>query len=145
MTGQERILCAMRGETPDRIPWAPNLNQWFYGNKFNNTLPNDLDGCTTPTEAIQWLGGEVLTRWDGQIKGRGFPGLHTQFSTCRLSLEYEGEAPEEKLITAFNDYTEGTKIHRKLSVKKRSRKLLRFAKKQSRIKTLPKQIKYATN
>lgn len=114
MTGQERILCAMRGETPDRIPWAPNLNQWFYGNKFNNTLPDDLDGCTTPTEAIQWLGGEVLTRWDGQIKGRGFPGLHTQFSTCRLSLEYEGKAPEEKLITAFNDYTEGTKIHRKL-------------------------------
>ena len=74
MTGKERINCAMEGQPSDVVPWVPNINQWFYANQFNGTLPDDLCDCRTPIEAVQWLGGEIVTRWDGQIKGRGFPG-----------------------------------------------------------------------
>ena len=114
MTGKQRVLCAMEGETPDRTPWSPNLNQWFYANQYNKTMPDELEGCQNPVEALQHLGGEVMTRWDGQIKGRGFPGLNTRFSACKLTIEFEGEAPEYPIVTAFNDYTGGTKVHRKL-------------------------------
>lgn len=34
MTGQERILAAMEGRPSDQVAWAPNINQWFYANKF---------------------------------------------------------------------------------------------------------------
>ena len=114
MTGKERILCAMRGERPDTIPWAPNINQWFYANLFQKNLPAELAACKTPIEVKQLLGAEILTRWDGQIKGRGFPGELTRFRTCKLKVEFEGEPPPYPLITAFNTYTAGTKIHRSL-------------------------------
>lgn len=114
MTGKERIDCVMAGARPDVVPWAPNINQWFYANQYNGTLPDDLRNCRTPIEAVQWLGGEIITRWDGQIKGRGFPGEHVRFRNCTLTTEFEGEPPPYPLITAFNTYTGGTKIHRKL-------------------------------
>lgn len=112
MTGQERILAAMEGRPSDQVAWAPNINQWFYANKFLKTLDDEIKHCATPIDVLKHLGAEVLTRWDGQIKGRGFPGEHTVFRTCKLRIEWEGEQPPYPLITAFNTYTKGTKIHR---------------------------------
>lgn len=114
MTGQERILCALRGERPDTVPWAPNIQQWFYANKLHGTLPDDVAHCRNPIEVLQWLGAEVITRWDGQIKGRGFPGENTRFSACKLTVEFDGPAPADPQVTAFNTYTKGNRIHRTL-------------------------------
>jgi hypothetical protein len=114
MTGKERLLCAMRGERPDTVPWAPNLHQWFYVNRLLGTLPGELRGCDSPLDVLRHLGAEILTRWDGQLKGRGFPGEHARFRACRLTADWEGPRPDRPLVTAFHTWTDGTVLHRRL-------------------------------
>ena len=39
MTHKERVLMAIRGEMPDRIPFAPRLDLWHSANRSTGTLP----------------------------------------------------------------------------------------------------------
>ena len=39
MTDKQRMLTAMRGGMPDKIPFAPRLDLWFAANKAKGTLP----------------------------------------------------------------------------------------------------------
>jgi corrinoid protein of di/trimethylamine methyltransferase len=39
MTKKERILMAMRGETPDRLPYTPRFDLWYNSNSYRGTLP----------------------------------------------------------------------------------------------------------
>ena len=39
MTHRQRILMAVRGEMPDRIPYAPRIDLWHNANSLNDTLP----------------------------------------------------------------------------------------------------------
>jgi len=114
MTGNERLLCAMNGERPDTVPWAPNLHQWFYVNRLRVTLPDDLRHCASPLDVLRHLGAEILTRWDGQVKGRGFPGENARFAACRMTVAWDGPRPDRPLVTAFNTYTGGTVLRRRL-------------------------------
>jgi hypothetical protein len=114
MTGQERLLCALNGERPDTVPWAPNLHQWFYANRLRGTLPDELRGCGSPLDVLRRLGAEILTRWEGQVKGRGFPGERARFRACRLAVDWEGPRPDRPFVTAFNTYTGGTVLRRRL-------------------------------
>lgn len=36
---KQRMLMALRGEMPDRIPFAPRLDLWYVANRSSNTLP----------------------------------------------------------------------------------------------------------
>ncbi len=114
MTGKDRILSVMNGEYPDTIPFTPNINQWFYAQKLHGTLPDEIRSCRSPIDVLKRLGADIITRWDGQIKGRGFPGEHARFRACRLTVAFDGPAPAEPLVTAFNTYTRGTRITRRL-------------------------------
>ena len=38
-THRQRILTAVRGEMPDRIPYAPRIDLWHNANSLNGTLP----------------------------------------------------------------------------------------------------------
>jgi uroporphyrinogen-III decarboxylase len=42
MTDRERILAAIRGEVPDRMPWVPRLEFWYRGCKRLGKLPPEL-------------------------------------------------------------------------------------------------------
>jgi hypothetical protein len=42
MTNRERILAVLRGEIPDRIPWAPRLDFWLRARRRRGTLPAGL-------------------------------------------------------------------------------------------------------
>jgi len=42
MTHRERILAAIRGERPDRLPWVPRLEFWHRAAVRQGTLPPDL-------------------------------------------------------------------------------------------------------
>jgi uroporphyrinogen-III decarboxylase len=46
MTDRERILAALRGETPDRLPFVPRLEFWYRARRLNNSLPPDLASLT---------------------------------------------------------------------------------------------------
>src|ERR1039457_6184254 len=42
MTHRERILTAIRGEVPDRMPWVPRLEFWYRGCARQGTLPAEF-------------------------------------------------------------------------------------------------------
>jgi uroporphyrinogen-III decarboxylase len=44
MTDRERILAAIRGDFPDRVPFVPRLDFWFRARRYTNTLPPAMRG-----------------------------------------------------------------------------------------------------
>jgi corrinoid protein of di/trimethylamine methyltransferase len=44
MTKRERILMAMRGETPDMLPYTPRFDLWYNSNSYRGTLPKRHQG-----------------------------------------------------------------------------------------------------
>lgn len=42
MTHRERVLAAIRGEIPDRLPWIPRMEFWYRAQRRKGTLPPDL-------------------------------------------------------------------------------------------------------
>ncbi len=46
MTQKERILAAMRGETPDMLPYTPRFDLWYNSNAYRGTLPKRHQGRT---------------------------------------------------------------------------------------------------
>jgi uroporphyrinogen-III decarboxylase len=114
MTGRQRLHAALKGEPVDRVPFAINLWQWFYANQYWGRLPEEKRSLRTPIEFLIDLGADILTRWDGQIKGRSGLGEYVRFPNAEFTTQFSGEAPPYPLVTAFNCYTEGTRIHRQL-------------------------------
>jgi len=55
MTDRERILAAVRGEVPDRLPWVPRLEFWHRARLRDGTLPAELRPLTL-TEIADRLG-----------------------------------------------------------------------------------------
>ncbi len=106
MSGRERIMGMLRGEAVDRVPFAINAWHWFYFHQFHRTLPPEYGDCQTPIEFLRRLGADILTRWDGQIKGRAGLGKHVRFPNCRLTREEIGQPIERPATTAFNEYRE---------------------------------------
>ena len=89
MTGKERILNALSGEKPDRIPFVPNIWQWFYVNHYNDTLPDATGAAQSPVEVLRGMGADVFSKFDGEV---GKP----VFRTCRHTTVFEGQFPEGK-------------------------------------------------
>jgi uroporphyrinogen-III decarboxylase len=44
MTDRERILAAIRGAVPDRLPWVPRLDFWYRARRRNASLPSPFHG-----------------------------------------------------------------------------------------------------
>lgn len=44
MTHSERILAAIRGDTPDRLPWVPRLDFWLRAHTYLGNVPRELQG-----------------------------------------------------------------------------------------------------
>jgi len=55
MTHRERILAAIRGETPDRLPWVPRLEFWHRVALRHDALPTELRSLSL-TEITERLG-----------------------------------------------------------------------------------------
>ncbi|MBI4877538.1 MAG: hypothetical protein HY822_23150 [Acidobacteria bacterium] len=55
MNDRERILAAIRGEVPDRIPWVPRLEFWYRARLRRGNMPAGLGGLSLP-EVIARLG-----------------------------------------------------------------------------------------
>ena len=55
MTHRERMLAAIRGEMPDRIPFAPRLDLWYSANLQAGTLPEKYK-TSTPDEIARGQG-----------------------------------------------------------------------------------------
>jgi hypothetical protein len=84
MTGKERILAALAGEKPDRVPFVPNVWQWFDVNDFDGTLPVELQGAQNAVEALKRMGAEVFSKFDA-----GWPAP----ISLRFQLQYISPHP----------------------------------------------------
>jgi len=108
MTGRERIIAAFRGEPVDRVPFAPNIYQWFYYHYRNGTLPLDVAGAEHPFEVLRFLGADILARWDTQWATR------VVYNEGTYSEEYVGDTDWDRpMVTAFNIYPPHTTERRR--------------------------------
>jgi len=99
MNGRERILAAFHGEQPDVVPFAPNIYQWFYVNHRQGALPAELAHAEHPFDVLDYLGADILVRWDAQGLTRKI------FSVGEFLEEWGGEtAWDREMVTAFNIY-----------------------------------------
>lgn len=89
MTGKERIEAVLSGETPDQVPFAPNIGQWFSYHKVQQSLPDELADCEDEIDAMITLGADILSR-------------RCQ-SKCILTynedIEFDGSHTEEQQLT----------------------------------------------
>jgi hypothetical protein len=101
MTGKERILAALSGERPDRVPFVPNIFQWFYVNKYRGTLPEHLGWAQDPIDVLHDMGADIYSTHDGQVAKPLYPN-------CGHTVAFEGEVPTDKVLTSFTTFDGGT-------------------------------------
>ena len=100
MNGKERILTALSGGNPDRVPFVPNIWQWFHVNKSRGTLPDELQGAATPVEALRRLGAEVMSKFDGIC-------LIERLNRCQSSVTFEDDGGQRPAWTSFTTFEGG--------------------------------------
>jgi hypothetical protein len=97
MNGRERILAAFHGETPDQVPFAPNIYQWFYVNQQQGTLPEEVADARHPFDVLDVLDADILARWDAQRLTKKV------YAAGEFHEEWTGESDwDQELVTAFN-------------------------------------------
>ena len=55
MTERERVLAALRGDVPDRLPWVPRLEFWYRARLRNGTLPVEFQSLSL-SEIVDRMG-----------------------------------------------------------------------------------------
>ncbi len=94
MTHRERILAAIRGEVPDRLPWVPRLEFWYRARQRQGTLPPELRSLSL-TEMTERLGVGCYASVPDFTEGAGEMAMadrplglyHLQFIPYRMTLE----------------------------------------------------------
>ncbi len=82
MTGRERIMAVLKCQFPDRVPFSPNIGQWFDFHKNNGTLPEELQNCKDELDAMLALGCDIFSRRLGNF----VKTVHYEHETVTESL-----------------------------------------------------------
>ncbi len=85
MNGKERILTTLKGELADRVPFVPNIWQWFYVNEFKNTLPASLQTYDHPVRVLRAMGADIFSKFEGDVRT-------VSYRDCDYALETGGDA-----------------------------------------------------
>jgi len=104
MTGRLRLLNALAGGTPDRVPFVPNIWQWFHVNRARGTLPDELAGAASPVEALRRIGADVMSKFDGIC-------LVERLHRCQSSVSFEDDGGPKPQWTSFTSF-EGGNVRR---------------------------------
>ena len=119
MTFRERMLATMRGESVERIPWAPRLDLWYNANKRAGTLPREyadlkLTGITDALgvgyHAIVPHFKDLRDHADDVHRALGIYNLWTMpYTTVLDGVDYtvarDGDATRVEYRTPFGDIT----------------------------------------
>ncbi len=57
MTFKERMLCAIKGEWADQLPWVPRIDLWYNANRYRGTLPERFRKDVSLEEIADAIGG----------------------------------------------------------------------------------------
>lgn len=63
MTGRQRLLTVLRGGIPDRMPFVPLVNAYFW-----STLPPEWD-IDSPADCCRRIGADIAERWVPSVSG----------------------------------------------------------------------------
>jgi uroporphyrinogen-III decarboxylase len=92
MTERERLLAAIRGDIPDRLPWIPRLEFWHRARLRNGTLPSEFRSLSLPEIADRLGVGHYASVPDFTICPTEVPNPdHTIGIYNALALPYEVE------------------------------------------------------
>lgn len=61
-SGCDALRNILERRPPARIAYAPNYWQWFAHHREHGTLPDDVRGCATLTDLLEWLDVDVFSR-----------------------------------------------------------------------------------
>lgn len=78
MTSRDRLLKILRGESPDRVPFSPNIGQWFDCHKARGMLPPELADCKDETDAMLAMGCDIFSRRVGGAVRAKREGVETR-------------------------------------------------------------------
>lgn len=87
MTPKERILATLRGESVDQLPFTPRVDNWFYAQQANGTLPEQYKNATLQ-ELTDDLGlgyHSIIPNFKGWRKG-GYEDLHVGLGIYDLEM-----------------------------------------------------------
>lgn len=84
MQGKERILTTLAGELADRVPFVPNIWQWFYVNEFKGTLPASLKPYKHPVQVLRAMGADIFSKFEGDVRT-------VSYRDCDYTLETGGD------------------------------------------------------
>jgi len=56
------LLRVLRGEVPDRVPFSPNIWQWYEYQKLHGLLPEELSSCKSQMDIQKLLGVDIFSR-----------------------------------------------------------------------------------
>ena len=87
MTQKERILATLRGEPTDQLPFVPRIDNWFYAQKANGTLPDQFKNATL-REMVDELGigyHSIIPNFGGYRKD-GYRDLHVGLGIYDLEM-----------------------------------------------------------
>ena len=103
MNSRNRIIKVLQGEVPDRVPFSPNIWQWFNHHKFHGTLPSELSGCETLADAHLAMGEDCFsrnlatdhrTKWYGGFTKARYEGVEVETveDGCNIEINYHTSA-----------------------------------------------------
>lgn len=79
LTGTQRLLEVVAGRLPDRVPFAPNIGQWFSARQAAGQLPRELADCPDEVEAMKRLGADIFSRRCGHfVRTAQLGGVHVE-------------------------------------------------------------------
>ena len=109
MNGRERLLAALSGEQPDRIPFAINLWQWFYANKGLGKLPTELSHAQHPLDVLRYLEADIFDRWDPFFCTQEvFPAeLYVEEYVANIRDPEQARQVAAGMMTSYNYYPPG--------------------------------------
>lgn len=87
MTPKQRILATLRGEATDTLPFIPRIDNWYYAQQANGTLPDKYKNATLREVADDLELGfhSIIPNFRGWRKG-GYEDLHVGLGIYDLEL-----------------------------------------------------------
>jgi len=101
MQGKQRLLATLARQPHDRVPFMPNIWQWFYHHQYSGTLPTELKNCNSYIDALRLLGADIFHKLAGLVQIYEYPG-------CNYRAAFSGGAVRRPAVTERMLFTGGT-------------------------------------
>jgi hypothetical protein len=99
-TGKQRLLAILARQPHDRVPFMPNIWQWFYHHQYAGTLPPQLQGCKSYIDALRLLGADLFHKLAGLVQIYEYPD-------CNYQATFSGTPLHKPAVTERVIFTGG--------------------------------------